>query len=266
MRSIRLRAFEGAIDFPGPLRPWIAAIAGSPGPGTCGDPAKVLVVDGDPKVRALCRATLEQAGFEVATAGDGKSALTAIRRERFFAVVVEMLMPGMDGVEILRHIRQHFPALAVIAMNAGGGRFDYLKVALKLGADDILSKPLDPAALAGAVQRQERLRNEARAEQRHYIRQNMALSGQLFMASHDAAMTCEVINLGAGGALVTCHQSIDQTQPVILHIGHFGCFECRVVEVTGAHIRLEFTIGPAKRARLKNMLEAHARHDALPAG
>lgn len=256
MRPIRLRAFEGPIDFPGitHLEPWIAAVPNVP--GAAAQPAKVLIVDGDPRTRLLGQSILEQYGFAVTAVPNGPAALAALRRESFCVVVVEMLMPGMDGIEILRHIRRHFPQLPVVAMNSLGEKFDYLNVALKLGADDVLPKPIDPDALVRVVRRQNKSADSARAELRQHARQGTALAGQLFTSARNTAMPCQVVNLSSGGALVTCDFDIDPAQPAMLYVDHFGRFECRIAHVTGAHIGLEFTIGPAKRARLKNMLAA----------
>lgn len=255
MRPIHLRAFEGTIDFSSRLRPWIATVPKKA--GAAAQPANVLIVDHDPRTRTLCRSALERSGFTVTAVADGESALAAMRNEAFSTVVVEMLMPDMDGIEILRHIRRHFPRLPVIAMNSLGETFDYLSVALKLGATDVLPKPIDPDALVRVVRRQDSRAQSAREELRQYARQGLALAGQLFIAWRDEAIPCEVFNLGADGALVTCDASIDRTRHVTLYVDHFGRLECRISHVTGKHLALEFLLDPAKRERLRNMLVAN---------
>lgn len=255
MRPIHLRAFEGTIDFSSRLRPWIATV--TEGAGAAAQPAKILIVDNDFRTRMLCQSALERSGFAVTAVADGETALAAMRNEAFSTVVVEMLMPGMDGVEILRHIRRHFPRLPVIAMNSLGETFDYLNLALKLGANDVLPKPIDPDALVRVVRRQDNPAQRAREELRLYARQGWALAGQLFIAWRDEAIPCKVFNLSADGALVTCDASIDRTRRVTLYIDHFGRLECRVTHVTGKYLGLEFILDPAKRARIRNMLAAH---------
>ncbi|HIP96185.1 MAG TPA: response regulator transcription factor, partial [Anaerolineae bacterium] len=67
---------------------------------------KILVVDDEPKIVKLVRAYLEKAGFTVVTAGDGQEALAAFRYERPNLVVLDLMLPGMDGLDVCRAIRR----------------------------------------------------------------------------------------------------------------------------------------------------------------
>src|SRR4029078_11496643 len=80
--------------------------------------ARVLVVDDDPHVLIFVRQVLTHSGFEVHTAGDGRLAVDRVAAGSFDAVVSDIRMPGMDGLELLRTVRRHRPDMPVILMTA----------------------------------------------------------------------------------------------------------------------------------------------------
>jgi two-component system, OmpR family, phosphate regulon response regulator PhoB len=111
-----------------------------------------LVVDDDEAVRTLASWQLESDGFAVAQAGDGAEALTAIEDARPDLVVLDLTMPGVGGLDVLRRVRgaPATEALPVIVLSGRSGETDRI-VGLDLGADDYLVKPFSPGELAARV-------------------------------------------------------------------------------------------------------------------
>jgi len=118
----------------------------------------VLVVDDEPQIVDLVRDYLEHAGFAVLVAADGPQALRSVRTGSPDLVVLDLGLPGLDGLDVLRSLRRE-GALPVIVLTARGEESDKL-VGLELGADDYLTKPFHPQELvarAKALVRRARL-------------------------------------------------------------------------------------------------------------
>lgn len=114
----------------------------------------VLVVDDQDPVRQLIRETLEQAGYEVEEARDGKEGLDRYRARSTDLVLMDILMPNQDGLEALMTFRREFPHIRVIAMTGGSdtiGVLNFLDVAKMLGARRTLHKPFDLKVLLDTV-------------------------------------------------------------------------------------------------------------------
>src|SRR3954471_19237621 len=110
---------------------------------------KILVVDDERRIAALARDYLEHAGFAVRIAGDGEAALAAIRHDRPDLVVLDLGLPGIDGLDVTRTIRRD-SSLPVIMLTARDDELDKL-LGLELGADDYLTKPFSPRELVARV-------------------------------------------------------------------------------------------------------------------
>jgi DNA-binding response OmpR family regulator len=106
----------------------------------------VLVVDDDPTVSDVVRRYLEQAGCRVRLAADGASGLAAVDAERPDLVVLDIMMPGIDGLEVCRRLRHAQPGLPVIMLTALGEEVDRV-LGLEVGADDYVTKPFSPREL-----------------------------------------------------------------------------------------------------------------------
>jgi DNA-binding response OmpR family regulator len=109
--------------------------------------ACVLVVDDDPTVREVVVSYLRAGGHRVVEAVDGESALAVAGRTPVDLVVLDLMLPGMDGLEVCRRLRQADEALPVIMLTALGTEADRV-VGLELGADDYVTKPFSPRELA----------------------------------------------------------------------------------------------------------------------
>src|SRR3954451_653046 len=108
----------------------------------------ILVVDDDAKIVRLVRTYLEREGFSVITAGDGPAALDAIETDRPALVVLDLMLPELDGRAVLRAVRRDDEAGAtpIIVLSARGSTLDRI-AGLEDGADDYLPKPFSPAEL-----------------------------------------------------------------------------------------------------------------------
>jgi DNA-binding response OmpR family regulator len=109
----------------------------------------ILVVDDEPKIATLARDYLEHAGFAVLTVGDGESALAAVRQRRPDLVVLDLGLPGLDGLDVTRELR-HESSIPIVMLTARDDELDKL-LGLELGADDYLTKPFSPRELVARV-------------------------------------------------------------------------------------------------------------------
>jgi DNA-binding response OmpR family regulator len=129
------------------------------GDQTGGLRGRVLVVDDDPHIREICRLYLAQAGFQVEEAADGEAALARIAAAPPDLVVLDILLPGRDGIHVLGAIRARDEWLPVLLLTALGDEDQRVR-GLRLGADDYLTKPFSPRELvarAEAILRRARL-------------------------------------------------------------------------------------------------------------
>lgn len=112
-------------------------------------PQLILVVDDEPKVARLARDYLEKNGFRVLTAGDGQSALTTARRERPDLVILDLMLPQIDGREVCRILRRESD-VPIIMLTALSEEIDQV-TGLEIGADDYITKPFSTRALIARV-------------------------------------------------------------------------------------------------------------------
>jgi two-component system, OmpR family, alkaline phosphatase synthesis response regulator PhoP len=112
----------------------------------------ILVVDDEPAISQIARDYLERAGFRVISAGDGTSALRLARAERPALLVLDLMLPGMDGLDVTRALRQDVATrrMPIIMLTARVEETDRL-VGLELGADDYITKPFSPRELVARV-------------------------------------------------------------------------------------------------------------------
>lgn len=126
---------------PGP----VPAPHDGPAPAPAPAPGHVLVVDDDPTVSEVVAGYLTGAGYEVARAADGPGALECFARRRPDLVVLDLMLPGMDGFEVCRRMRAH-GRVPVIMLTARGDEDDRI-LGLETGADDYVTKPFSPREL-----------------------------------------------------------------------------------------------------------------------
>jgi CheY-like chemotaxis protein len=119
--------------------------------------AKILIVDDDSAVQATIKLLLERAGHSVVAAGDGRNGLALFEAGDFDLLFLDIFMPGMDGLELMRLVHQQQPLVPIIVISGRpivsdpGSGPDFLTMATKLGAISTLQKPFKSAALLAAV-------------------------------------------------------------------------------------------------------------------
>jgi CheY-like chemotaxis protein len=120
---------------------------------------RILIIDDDQAVRTATKIALEASGFDVVTVADGKSGLAEIVKQQFDVVIVDLFMPGMDGLETTKAIRELSPRMAIITASGFmfGGKCPemplFQDLAEEAGAISTLYKPFRPKELLEAVQK-----------------------------------------------------------------------------------------------------------------
>lgn len=109
----------------------------------------ILVVDDEPKITRLAQDYLEGSGYQVLTCADGAQALIIARQEKPDLIVLDLMLPSMDGLDVCRTLRRE-SAVPIIMLTARAEEADQL-VGLELGADDYITKPFSPKALVARV-------------------------------------------------------------------------------------------------------------------
>lgn len=110
---------------------------------------RILIIEDEPKIVDICKDYLSAAGFEVLRAGDGVNGLAIARREHPDLIILDLMLPGMDGLDVCRELRRE-SNVPVIMLTARVEEADKL-VGLELGADDYITKPFSPRELVARV-------------------------------------------------------------------------------------------------------------------
>jgi len=110
---------------------------------------RILVVDDEQSIRTLVEYALRDAGFQVISVGRGDDALAALARDPIDLVVLDLMLPGVDGLEVCRRIRAG-NSVPIIILSARGEELDKV-LGLELGADDYVTKPFSPRELVSRV-------------------------------------------------------------------------------------------------------------------
>ncbi len=140
---------------------------GSKTPSAPRERQRVLVVDDEPRMIGFIRMNLELEGFQVIEATDGVRALEAVRTQLPDVVLLDVMMPNLDGFETLRMLRE-FSSLPVIMLTAKGEEDDKVK-GLELGADDYITKPFGPRELSSRIRAVLRRAESATSTPEHAI-------------------------------------------------------------------------------------------------
>lgn len=126
----------------------------------------ILVIDDEVAITSVVEQRLRRDGFAVVSVGTGTAALAALQRQPFAAVLLDLGLPDMDGLDVLRQMRATHAHLPVIILTARGDEVDRV-VGLELGADDYVVKPFSPRELVARVRALLRRTAEAEALRRH---------------------------------------------------------------------------------------------------
>ena len=155
--------------------------------------AKILVVDDEPSIVKSIQYSLEKEGYSVVTATDGVQAVEVARRERPNLVVLDVMLPSLDGYEVCRQIRQEMP-VPIIMLTAKGEEIDKV-VGLEIGADEYVTKPFSLRELLARVKAL--LRLVSRYQEVKAAQPNRIELGDLIidLTRHEVTLSGKVMNL-----------------------------------------------------------------------
>ena len=110
----------------------------------------ILVVDDEPSIVTLLKFNLEQSGYSVLTAEDGNTGLDLALTEKPDLIVLDLMLPGMDGMDVCKTLRQEKMNTPILMLTAKDDEFDKI-LGLELGADDYMTKPFSPREVVARV-------------------------------------------------------------------------------------------------------------------
>jgi len=172
--------------------------------------AKVLLVEDDSTVSSVLSAYLRKAGFEPRIAGEGSGALQMWRQWKPDVVVLDIMLPGMSGLEVLQRRRAEDDSAAVIILSARGDEEDRL-LGLEVGADDYVVKPFSP--------REALLRVQALLRRGERLGQASMLPRRVLAGGLDIDLTARTARRRDGSALLLTHREFDLLAFLSAHRG-----------------------------------------------
>jgi two-component system alkaline phosphatase synthesis response regulator PhoP len=154
---------------------------------------RLLLVEDDPTLRQALTFNLTREGYEVTSAADGEAALEAARSDRLDLILLDVMLPGMSGVEVLRVLRREGVATPVIILSAKGDEIDRV-VGLKVGADDYIAKPFSRPELLARIEAV--LRRQRREAEDPEHRQELVLGAvRIDVARREVTVDAEPVHL-----------------------------------------------------------------------
>jgi two-component system phosphate regulon response regulator PhoB len=157
--------------------------------------ARLLVVEDDDTIRETVSEAMELEGFAVTAATNGQSAFDLLNRERFDLVVLDLMLPGMNGLDLCRQLRQASNPPLILMVSARDTETDRV-LGLEVGADDYLSKPFgirELVARCRALLRRNRSQDQAQAGEQHQVLEHADL--QLFRGECRVTRACQELKL-----------------------------------------------------------------------
>ena len=201
--------------------------------------AKILIIDDEPSILNVVTAYLHSEGFDFKTTGDGQEGLNLIRRYEPDLVVLDIMLPGMDGIEVLSQLRRESNAY-VIMLTAKSEETDKL-VGLSVGADDYLTKPFSPrelmARIKSALRRLQKPASET--ERRVYAFSHVRIDSgrrRVWMDENEVELTTLEFDLLT--TLADHHGMVLSRQQLLEKVWGYDYFgDMRVVDVHIGHVR-----------------------------
>jgi two-component system alkaline phosphatase synthesis response regulator PhoP len=191
----------------------------------------ILLVDDEPSIQQLAQMYLERDGFRVKSVSDGEAALDAVRTLRPALVVLDVMLPKLDGFEVCKRLRQRDDPAAIIMLTARDEDVDKI-LGLELGADDYLTKPFNPRELVARV----------KAILRRGDRRGNTIPPPIQLAEFDLLLTLAQ----ARGRVLTREQLLQQawgfdfygqTRTVDVHVAHLR------KKLEGSSVKIETITG-----------------------
>jgi len=213
---------------------------------------KILVVDDDLRIRSLLERFLKEQNYQVRTAADAEQMDRFLERENYHLLVLDLMLPGEDGLSICKRLRSHDNMIPIIMLTAKGDEVDKI-IGLELGADDYLAKPFNPRELLARIKAVMRRRivevpGAPSAEEKIISFGEFTLN----LATREMYQNDEIINLTSGEfavlkSLVT-HPRKPLTRDKLMNIARgrdYSALE-RSIDVQVSRLRRLLEIDPAK--------------------
>jgi len=239
---------------------------------------KVLVVDDDEMNRDMLSRRLKRAGYQVQTAIDGYKALAAVRAEEFDLVILDIAMPGISGIEVLRILRESYSTneLPIIMATAHSASEDVVE-ALDLGANDYVTKPIDFPVLLARIHSHLRTKRSAakeavptssavqptKIEPGSVIAESYQLISKLGTGSTGMVFRALHLRLETEVAIKILRSSLDTSEQAVMRFRQEGISTCRVKHPNAVSV-LDFGVTPDGIAYLvMELLEGRSLADLL---
>ena len=217
---------------------------------------KVLVVDDEENIRMLVKFNLEKAGYEVLEASDGNKAIETAVNSTPDIVILDLMLPGIDGLEVCRHLKRHprTAALPIIMLTAKSDEIDRV-IGLELGADDYMTKPFSQRELVARIKAVLRRSNVAVGNGEELLLGRLRMNFSQYEAWLDneklelTPKEYEMLKLLAenAGKVFSREQLLEK----IWGYEYFG--DTRTVDVHVRHLRAKLAIDPATAERLETV-------------
>jgi two-component system alkaline phosphatase synthesis response regulator PhoP len=217
--------------------------------------AKVLIVDDEEAIVKLVSFNLEKEGFETLAAYDGREALDIIRREPLDLVVLDVMLPEMDGLSLCRQLRLDGIQVPILMLTAKDGEIDKV-LGLEIGADDYLTKPFSPRELVARVRALLRRTKEAKDEPEELLKLG---SLEIFPLRYEVRRDGRELDLTSREfelLLLFCqNKGIVMSREQILEKvwGYDFYGDARVVDVHIRHLREKIEIDPSNPRYIKTV-------------
>ncbi|MGI6406000.1 MAG: winged helix-turn-helix domain-containing protein [Syntrophaceticus sp.] len=217
--------------------------------------SKVLIVDDEEAIVKLVSFNLEKEGFETLAAYDGREALDIIRREPLDLVVLDVMLPEMDGLSLCRQLRLDGIQVPILMLTAKDGEIDKV-LGLEIGADDYLTKPFSPRELVARVRALLRRTKEAKDEPEELLKLG---SLEIFPLRYEVRRDGRELDLTSREfelLLLFCqNKGIVMSREQILEKvwGYDFYGDARVVDVHIRHLREKIEIDPSNPRYIKTV-------------
>ena len=158
---------------------------------------KIMIIEDEAPISTLLEYNFTQAGFETLTAADGKLGLELIEREVPDLIVLDLMLPGMDGLDICKHLRQRKIFTPILMLTARDEEFDKV-LGLELGADDYMTKPFSPREVVAKVKAILRrvIQLDINTGEKKVIEKKLSIGSlEVFPDKHESYMNGELIEL-----------------------------------------------------------------------
>ncbi|WP_119071380.1 response regulator transcription factor [Aggregatilinea lenta] len=207
----------------------------------------ILIIDDEENIRNLVDAYLKAEGYTINAATDGPQGLALFRRHRPDLVILDIMLPGMDGLEVLQHIRRESDAY-VMMLTAKSEEADRV-IGLTVGADDYLTKPFSPRELVARVKAILRRGRSPAADDEPALRfKRLQIDGQRYEVWRDGEMIEDLTTLEFKllKTLATYPGMVLSREQLLEQVWGYDFYgEARVVDVHIGHIRQKIEYDPA---------------------